>query len=153
LRRRVRDCRWAVVTAEIAGPFCILGLVTQPYFHRHAPEIRLVLGSIASGLRKAQLGAAWALGSHWTISHAPAQIVLPTGTGKMLVMTLAPFLRRSRRVLVVAPGRVARDQLEQAFTTFADLKRTDVVPASCKARTPRLDARSRPGPMSAGRCG
>ena len=89
--------------------------------------------SIASGLRRAQLGAAWALGAHWTVNRTPAQIVLPTGSGKTLVMTLAPFLAPVRRVLVVAPSRIIRDQLSQAFTGMGDLKRADVVRADLPA--------------------
>ena len=85
-----------------------------PYFARHQRTIKLGPSTGADGLREAQLGAAWALGSHWTASASPAQIVLPTGVGKTLVMTLAPFLKPARRVLVVAPGRVLRDQLAAA---------------------------------------
>jgi superfamily II DNA or RNA helicase len=101
----------------------------SPFFRDHAPRLSLGLPSLATGLREAQLGAGWALGAHWTYTRGPAQIVLPTGTGKTLVMTLAPFLKPCRRVLVVAPGRVVRDQLVAAFTTFADLKRTELMPA------------------------
>ncbi len=101
-----------------------------PYFARHQRTIKLGPSTGADGLREAQLGAAWALGSHWTASASPAQIVLPTGVGKTLVMTLAPFLKPARRVLVVAPGRVLRDQLAAAFSSLADLKRADVLPAA-----------------------
>jgi len=38
------------------------------------------------GLRSAQLGAIFAIKSHWTVSTAPATIVMPTGTGKTEVM-------------------------------------------------------------------
>lgn len=42
-------------------------------------------------------------------------------------MTLAPFLAPVRRVLVVAPSRIIRDQLAEAFTVMGDLKRAEVV--------------------------
>lgn len=100
------------------------------YFARYQRTIKLGPSTGADGLREAQLGAAWALGAHWTASSSPAQIVLPTGVGKTLVMTLAPFLKPARRVLVVAPGRVLRDQLADGFSALADLKRADVVPAA-----------------------
>jgi hypothetical protein len=54
--------------------------------------------------------------------------VLPTGVGKTLVVCLAPFLLRARRVLVVTPGRLVRAQVSTAFETLADLKRTGVLP-------------------------
>ena len=37
------------------------------------------------GLRKAQLGAIFAIRAHWTTSTLPATVVMPTGTGKMSV--------------------------------------------------------------------
>lgn len=42
-------------------------------------------------------------------------------------MTAAPFVGNARRVLVVSPSVVVREQLVEAFTTFADLKRTNAI--------------------------
>jgi superfamily II DNA or RNA helicase len=81
-------------------------------------------------LRRAQLGAAWSLSAHGTVSKEPALIVLPTGVGKTLVLCLAPFLLRARRVLVVTPGKLVRAQVASAFETLKDLKDTGVLPAS-----------------------
>lgn len=80
------------------------------------------------GLRRAQLGAAWAICAHDTVSKSPALVVLPTGVGKTLVLCLAPFLVRARRVLVVAPGKLVRTQIATAFETLTDLKTTGVLP-------------------------
>jgi superfamily II DNA or RNA helicase len=81
------------------------------------------------GLRRAQLGATWSLSAHGTISKEPALIVLPTGVGKTLVLCLAPFLLRARRVLVVTPGKLVRAQVATAFETLKDLKDTGVLPS------------------------
>jgi superfamily II DNA or RNA helicase len=55
-------------------------------------------------------------------------VVLPTGVGKTLVLTAAPFVARAKRVLVVAPSRVVREQLLDAFTTLHGLKTHDALP-------------------------
>jgi superfamily II DNA or RNA helicase len=98
------------------------------YFQEHRNRVRLDWELVeAQGLRRAQLGAAWAMGSHATRSTAPAQIVLPTGVGKTALITLAPFLVPCRRVLVIAPGRLVRDQLATAFRTLGDLVDSGVI--------------------------
>lgn len=76
------------------------------------------------GLRLAQLGALWALGSRFTLSAAPVQAVLPTGTGKTAVMTLLPFSVPTTRLLVVTPSRLVRDQVANEFRSLAVLKAT-----------------------------
>ncbi len=38
------------------------------------------------GLRPPQIGALHAIGSHWSLYHHPATIVMPTGTGKTETM-------------------------------------------------------------------
>jgi superfamily II DNA or RNA helicase len=99
------------------------------YFRRHQGDVVLGYGQVEAGeLRKAQLGAAWALSAHGTVSSEPALIVLPTGVGKTLLVCLAPFLLRSRRALVVTPGRLVRAQVATAFETLEDLKRASVLP-------------------------
>ena len=83
---------------------------------------------LSEGLRAAQLGAIHGVGAHFTIHRDQvAQVVLPTGVGKTLVLTAIPFLLRAERVLVVAPTRVLRDQLAKAFRTLKDLKAAKVV--------------------------
>ena len=42
-------------------------------------------------------------------------------------MTAAPFVMQARRVLVVSPSVVVREQLVEAFTGFADLKRAEAL--------------------------
>ena len=99
-------------------------------FQRQRPNLSLGWEQVDSGeLRRAQLGAAWALSAHATVSREPALLVLPTGVGKTLVACLAPFLLSPRRVLVIAPGRLVRDQLAAGFSTLADLVRSGILPA------------------------
>lgn len=100
-------------------------------FERHAKRVRLDRQLVVDErLREAQLGAAGALLAHAATSSEPAQIVLPTGVGKSLVLMLAPYLFRARRVLVVAPGRLVRDQLARGFESLAQLTDAGVLPAS-----------------------
>ena len=99
------------------------------YFRRHCSAVTLGWELVDSGqLRKAQLGAAWALSAHSTVSNGPGLVVLPTGVGKTLVLCLAPYLLRARRVLVVTPGRLVRAQVSVAFETLKDLKAAGVLP-------------------------
>lgn len=79
-------------------------------------------------LRKAQLGAMWGLASHAIRSQNPAQIVLPTGVGKTQVLVAAPYLLEARRVLVVAPSRLVRDQLVEEFATLSSTKARQLLP-------------------------
>ena len=45
------------------------------------------------GLRNAQLGAIYAIGSHFTINKIePALVVMPTGSGKTAVLNLSAYL-------------------------------------------------------------
>ncbi len=109
------------------------------YFRTHHTDVRLDWELVGEhGLRRAQLGAAWSLSAHATISREPALIVLPTGVGKTLVLCLAPFLLRARRVLVVTPGKLVRAQVATAFETLKDLKDTGVLPAELKPPTVAL---------------
>jgi superfamily II DNA or RNA helicase len=103
------------------------------WFLQHATELSIRLPdsmapASALQLRRAQVGAAWALAAHFTISGAPAVAVLPTGAGKTAVMTTLPLLIPTQRVLAVAPSRVVRDQLVDAFATLAVLRRVGALP-------------------------
>ncbi len=105
-------------------------MISEPFFVRHASAVRLGADSIGvTGLRRPQAGAAWAVAAHATRTEqtVPAQIVLPTGSGKTAVLTLVPFLLKARRVLVVAPSRLIRQQLADAFTRFEDLRTAGVL--------------------------
>jgi len=104
-------------------------MANSEFFRKQAGKLTVgLVGAEDDTLRDAQRGAIWALGAHWTVSEEPAQVVLPTGVGKTLVLSAAPFLARAKRVLVVAPSRVVREQLAEAFTTLHGLKTHGALP-------------------------
>jgi superfamily II DNA or RNA helicase len=74
------------------------------------------------------LGAIHALGSHFTLHEIPALVVLPTGAGKSAVLMLTPFLLGARRVLVVTPSRLVRDQIARDFASLSQLRRIGALP-------------------------
>jgi superfamily II DNA or RNA helicase len=77
-----------------------------------------VLALAGSRLREAQRGALHAIAAHRSASDEPAQIVLPTGVGKTLVAVLAPYVLDAKRVLVVTPARIVRDQVAYEFASL-----------------------------------
>ena len=80
------------------------------------------------GLRPPQLGAASSLLALSTQKEMePAIIVLPTGTGKTAVLQLAPFLWKAKRVLVITPSRLVREQIVDGFRELALLKKLGVL--------------------------
>lgn len=87
-----------------------------------------LLPSDAIGLRNPQLGAISALLAHGTRSNDPAVIALPTGTGKTAVLQLTPFVWSSKRVLVLTPSRLVRDQISKSFSQLTLLKNLGVLP-------------------------
>src|SRR5688572_23203970 len=94
------------------------------FFPKAADVIRLPLGTGGEdGLRAAQIAAAYAVSAHFWASRRPAIVVMPTGSGKTAVMILASVLLRARRVLVVAPSRLLREQLAKKFAELDPLVR------------------------------
>lgn len=114
--------------------------MTEPgsgYFERNKSRVRLTITGplpraravAADGeIRRAQLGAAFAVAAHFTLDGEPALVSMPTGSGKTAVMTLVPFLLGANRVLVVAPTRLLRDQLAEEFTYLRVLRDRGVFP-------------------------
>ena len=74
------------------------------------------------GLRPAQIGAVHAVHAHWSVSEAPATIVMPTGTGKTETMLSVLVSARCSRVLVVVPTDALRTQIAEKFLTLGVLK-------------------------------
>lgn len=92
------------------------------YFADRRGNLRLGWSDGEGSLRPTQVGAAWAAAAHFMVDSEPAQIVMPTGSGKTAVATLLPFLVGAGRVLVIAPGRFVRDQLRDEFVSLRRLK-------------------------------
>lgn len=63
------------------------------YFAEQYKNLHLPYGSEGVGLRNAQRGAIYAIGSHNTLYPDEAAIVvMPTGAGKTSVLMIQPFL-------------------------------------------------------------
>ena len=109
------------------------------WFEDVAPTVRLKLATDSDpGLRRAQLGAAWALGAAFMSGRPTAAMaVLPTGTGKSAVLGLVPLLvPTDRPVLLAAPNRLVRDQLAGALSSQDVLRRIGALPD--EAPNPRV---------------
>lgn len=74
------------------------------------------------GFRLAQLGAIHAIASHFSNRNDPAIITMPTGSGKTAVLISAAFVLRARRVLIIAPGRLVREQIADEISSLSTLR-------------------------------
>ncbi len=99
------------------------------YFDNHSGTLRFPEGiGDVTGLRRAQRGAVFAIGSHFSLSNINALISMPTGTGKTGVLMMAPYLLRSQRTLIITPSRMVRDQIAEEYRSLSLLKRLAVLP-------------------------
>ena len=76
------------------------------------------------GLRECQLGAVWALKSHFTnFSNEVASLIsMPTGSGKTALMMAACFELCVEKVLIVTPSKILRRQIYEQFKSLQILK-------------------------------
>lgn len=79
------------------------------------------------GMRKCQMGAYWAVWSHFTVSTESALVSLPTGAGKTDLMIALSFAFKAKRVLVITPAEVLRQQTADRFRSMLLLKQLGVV--------------------------
>ncbi|HEY0465819.1 MAG TPA: DEAD/DEAH box helicase family protein [Polyangiaceae bacterium] len=100
------------------------------YFAERYPALRFPLASSANspGLRGAQIAAAHAVSAHFFSRRDPAVVVMPTGSGKSVVMMLAAIVLRAERVLVVTPSRMVREQLANHFSSLRVLRSAGALP-------------------------
>lgn len=73
------------------------------------------------GFRNCQMGAIWAVKSHFTASNDRALVSLPTGAGKTAVMMALAFELGARRVFILTPYALVREQTARAFETLDQL--------------------------------
>lgn len=79
-------------------------------------------------LREAQAGAYWAVRAHFTESEEQCVVIMPTGSGKTALMTILSFSIVSKRLLIIAPSRVIREQIGSEFETLRVAKETGCIP-------------------------
>lgn len=84
------------------------------------------------GLRKPQIGALHAISSYYTnpVKGEPANIVLPTGTGKTETMLANLIYNRCEKVLVLVPSNALRGQVTAKFNGLGHLPIATVVPVN-----------------------
>jgi superfamily II DNA or RNA helicase len=76
----------------------------------------------ASGFRYAQLGAIHAAAAHFVMRTDPGIVTMPTGSGKTAVLIATAFVLRARRVLVITPSRLVREQIAEEFSILKTLR-------------------------------
>ena len=79
------------------------------------------------GFRSAQLGAIFAIKSHWTVSSSAATVVMPTGTGKTEVMIAIVVSECRSKTCVVVPSDLLRKQTIDRFCTLSKLREIGAV--------------------------
>lgn len=80
------------------------------------------------GLRPPQLGGLHAIGAHWTQTHQPATIIMPTGTGKTETMLAALVAHIGGPLLVVVPSQSLREQIAEKFLRLGLLQELGIIP-------------------------
>jgi superfamily II DNA or RNA helicase len=104
------------------------------YFANHFNDLHFTLAEGNDvGLRKAQLGAIFAVGSHFSVSTTPGLVIMPTGSGKTSVLLMTPFVRRKAGILVVTTSRLVRSQITDEIESLETLKMCGVFPRDMKA--------------------
>lgn len=100
------------------------------YFNSNYDKLKFVHGNLKStGLRSAQIGAIYGITSHFSISNLPAIVVMPTGSGKSAVIMSTCYLLRAKRVLILTPSKLLRDQIAEDFSSLVSLKKFSVAPS------------------------
>ncbi len=80
------------------------------------------------GLREPQRGALFATLAHWTTGrNEPANVVMPTGTGKTEAMIALFAADRAERLLVLVPSDALRRQISDKFGEYGVLPRIGVL--------------------------
>lgn len=69
------------------------------------------------GLYKNQIGAIGAALAHFSTRFDPALVTMPTGTGKTAVMVILSYALSAKKVLVITPSQLVREQIAESFRT------------------------------------
>src|SRR5271157_651921 len=101
------------------------------YFQKYSTTLNLWTNyEIGQGLRECQMGAFWAVWSHFSCSHEPALVSLPTGAGKTALMIALSFGLKAHRVLIVTPAEILRDQTAYEFSSLRVFLKMGALPKS-----------------------
>lgn len=102
----------------------------ESYFSKQYENVKLpVREKSGEGLREAQRGAVYAVASHFTLHNTPAIVVMPTGSGKTVVLMLTTFMQLAKRALVITPSVLVRDQIADQFSTLSTLRSIEAIPS------------------------
>lgn len=82
---------------------------------------------VQTGLRSPQVGALHAVLAHWTVTHEPATVVMPTGTGKTETMLATLVYSQPTCLLVVVPTDALREQVSRKFMSLGVLPQLGVL--------------------------
>ena len=93
------------------------------YFVDHYADFRYPIKTDdGAGFRVAQLGAIHAAAAHFANRRDAGIVTMPTGSGKTAVLIAAAFVLRAKRVLIIAPGRLVREQIADELASLATLR-------------------------------
>jgi superfamily II DNA or RNA helicase len=100
------------------------------YFAEHYDRFRYPLATEGkpAGFREAQVGAVHAAAAHFAIRQEPGIITMPTGSGKTAVLIAAAFVLRAKRVLLITPSRLVREQIAEEVGTLKKLREIGAIP-------------------------
>lgn len=90
------------------------------YFSENYPKLSFPLGK--PGFRPAQLAAIQSVTAHFFNSLTPAIVVMPTGSGKTTVAAALAFTLQAKRLLILTPSRLLREQVAEKFASLVDLE-------------------------------
>lgn len=101
------------------------------YFADHYGEFRYpIQEGEGTGFRLAQLGAIHAAAAHFANRPDPAVVTMPTGSGKTAVLIATAFVLCATRVLIIAPGRLVREQIADEVQKLSTLRIAGAIPES-----------------------
>lgn len=128
----LNKCRWLALAPSapdvaFCAAQCASVIDSWRECFRFTSELRDGDRLIEKGLRPPQIGALHAVLAHWTVSHDPATVVMPTGTGKTETMMAILVAERLERVLVIVPSDALREQISRKFLSLGVLKSCGVL--------------------------